>query len=581
MLRGFYRKHPESVEISLVSMGETAQETRPTILAICTSVEKVKGILKKYFSYDKSAYDLKVRKGKVLRSRKKHLPCRSMADTLDIHGLEPAANTDHQIFPHFGASIGACVEGRNLPPVSFGGTVEIDGVVYGMSVHHMLDEDNDSDDIDEFEARFPHRSSGFGAGSYSNEGSYHPNEDFYYSSDDVIQSGLEPEYSYEYETADEDNETDLFLPLEPGDKEGIPVDCGDGYYVTQPAIDDVSDEFFTSSDERDEEHINSHGLGEISASSGIRRTKANGQVHEIDWALFTFNKDRHPPPDLIQEGQRRFCKDKPSYPSGIVPCSELRDLSVHSMGRSSGLCAGKISAGMTSVKIYGRKTPSQSYEVKCTEKAGNMLGIPGDSGAWIIENETARVCGTVLAWSSRKRVAYISPMDIQLEDIAKVLDAGKVSLASGEVVYERETSGSSTRQLVPPLVIFSVGSIGILPERRTTVPVSNDLDSDAFKVDSDGDDADDEDEDRHDNDDNNKDKDGAKTIQNTTLSLRPPMLPICINDNNNQRERQLPTHDLDPIPAAIDKMRITADITALGDLERIRVPNNPIAGGIK
>src|SRR6187551_3371565 len=71
-LKHFYRKNPESVEISLESIGESPQVTKPTVLVICTSVSKVRAILKKKmgaFFEGNGALGLKVCRGQVLRSR--------------------------------------------------------------------------------------------------------------------------------------------------------------------------------------------------------------------------------------------------------------------------------------------------------------------------------------------------------------------------------------------------------------------------------------------------------------------------------------------------------------------------------
>jgi hypothetical protein len=54
--------------------------------------------------------------------------------------------------------------------------------------------------------------------------------------------------------------------------------------------------------------------------------------------------------------------------------------------------------------------------------------VPGDSGAWVFDKTTGRVCGHVLAWSEQSRTAYISPMQVLLEDIARTLGARKVIL---------------------------------------------------------------------------------------------------------------------------------------------------------
>ena len=47
----------------------------------------------------------------------------------------------------------------------------------------------------------------------------------------------------------------------------------------------------------------------------------------------------------------------------------------------------------------------------------------GDSGAWVIDNATGRVCGHVLAYSSKSNAAYIAPMEVLLKDMAKTLSA--------------------------------------------------------------------------------------------------------------------------------------------------------------
>lgn len=47
----------------------------------------------------------------------------------------------------------------------------------------------------------------------------------------------------------------------------------------------------------------------------------------------------------------------------------------------------------------------------------------GDSGAWVIDNASGGVCAHVLAWSSANNTAYISPMEILLDDMARTLGA--------------------------------------------------------------------------------------------------------------------------------------------------------------
>ena len=474
VLRNFYKKYPESVEISLESIGESPTTTKPTILVICTSVNKVRSILKKSLVYDKSTYGLKVCRGKVVRSRK-HGPKRSMADEL---GNIKAANGDHQDRPMNGASIGAYVGERHLPPVSFGGLIMVDNKPYGMTVHHMLDDPSDGEEEEEETPAPIHRSS-----AYSSE-----LPDLTLSESSVFDSGDE-EYMYtlsDYESdfsegeqesddeIEEDEEYDDTLSddyMEPGDVKGIPQGCGEEYLITQPAIDDVSEDFFPNEETRDEDHLDSFQLGEVYASSGIRRRTENGTVHEIDWALFEFSEERCPQENHIKNGDR-FCHRKPSeYPRAVAPAKDLSNLEVHCMARTSGLQSGRILPGLVIVKIFGRQTPSSSYQV-----AGKMLGIPGDSGAWVVDNKDGRACGHVLAWSSKKRVAYICPMDVLVRDIGETLNATSISLPGGEELYSRAKSIAPTSAPIT-LAEPNIRIQNENEEQRETIGVNADINS--------------------------------------------------------------------------------------------------------
>jgi hypothetical protein len=352
VLRGFYKKYPESVEISLESIGESATTTKPTILVICTSVNKVRSILKKYLIYDKSTYGLKVCRGKVVRSRHQGVK-RSMAANTDVK----PANGEHQERPSNGASIGAYVGERHLPPVSFGGLIMVDDKPYGMTVHHMLDDPSDAEDDVDTAAPIMRSSAHFDLPDLT-----HSESSFYSSGDE--------EFMYELSDYDSDASSDAGSDvsdleseqedsedgMEPGDIKGIPRGCGEEYLITQPAIDDVDDDFYPSEETRDEDHLDSFQLGEVYASSGIRRRVENDIVHEIDWALFDFESHRRPDKNQI-EGQP-FCAAKSTYPLTVAPTSDLSDLQVHCMARTSGLQSGRILPGMVIVKIFGRQTPS-------------------------------------------------------------------------------------------------------------------------------------------------------------------------------------------------------------------------------
>lgn len=344
------------------------------------------------------------------------------------------ANGDHQERPSNGASIGAYVDERHLPPVSFGGLIMVDDKLYGMTVHHMLDDPDDGDNEQETQEPILRSS----AAAYDMP-------DLTYAESSVYSSGDE-EFMYDltdYESDFTDDQSDFGLEdddlstmsddeyddgYEPGDVKGIPQGCGEEYIITQPAIDDVDEEFYPSEDTRDEDHLLSCNLGEVYASSGIRRRVEDGTVHEIDWALFEFNPDRCPDKNCVSTSTR-FGLRTDEYPLTAVATGELAGLDVHCMARTSGLQTGRILPGMVIVKIYGRQTPSASYQV------AGRLGVPGDSGAWIVDNDRGRACGHVLAWSSKKQTAYICPMDVLLRDIGETLNAQTVAFPGGDDVY--------------------------------------------------------------------------------------------------------------------------------------------------
>jgi hypothetical protein len=339
-------------------------------------------------------------------------------------------NKDFQPRPLNGASIGAYIDGHPLPPVSFGGVIMIDDKPYGLTVHHMLDDPDDADDDSHDSQPVTMRSSdhllhlpGPEARSSYDASQDYDEFDFEISEAGSDTSSVMSSYSDEYGSGDDEDGQ----PKEPGDIEGIPEGCGADYLVTQPAMDDVDDEFFPSEDAADEDFLCSFKLGEIYASSGLRRRYEKGVAHEIDWAIFEFEPERLPLGNHIKDGAK-VCRSQSPYPVKVAPWSKLHDLEVHCMARTTGLQTGRILPGMSVVKIFGRQTPSQSYQVS------GRLGMPGDSGAWLIDNEQGRACGHVLAWSSRKKVAYICPMEILLSDIAETLGARTVCFPSAAVV---------------------------------------------------------------------------------------------------------------------------------------------------
>lgn len=469
-LRAFYRKNPESVEISLESIGEAPHRTKPTVLVVCTSVGKVKAILKKKLGdlFDGTqGVGLKVCRGHMLRSRYDSVG-RSMSGEEGSGQEVVAANPDYQRQPTNGASIGAWIGDRHLPPVSLGGMLTVDERLYGMTVHHMLDDPELNRKAGKQEAtRSMAGTQGITdldawyAAQYQATSDTEPDssgtEDYaceFSDSDSLSESAVTSDYS-----DDDDEDEEYEDDSEPGDIPGIEPGCGEDYIITQPALDDVDDDFYPSAETQDEDHLATCTLGEMYASSGIKRRTENGWVHEIDWALFQFHDERLPPGNIIpiispdspsKRNQRPLSKVPASNvsPTTIVPTSRLPGLQVQCMARTSGLQTGLIMQAVATVKIYGRTSPSQTYQVSGTrpppdssphpKQSSLPMGIPGDSGAWVIDREQGRVCGHILAFSERKRVAYICPMDVLVLDIAETLEANEIRLPGGEVVYLRE-----------------------------------------------------------------------------------------------------------------------------------------------
>ncbi|KAF2431427.1 hypothetical protein EJ08DRAFT_587448 [Tothia fuscella] len=465
---------PETVSIDLIGVGETALSAKPTIFITCCSTSRIRSVINRKFSYDNDTFDLRIRRGRVRRSKATRASQRAPAHRSmmnEEYGDEGAPlNPFHQERPLCGASIGAYVGDKHLPPVSFGGVIRVDGEHYGMTVHHLLDSPSDDDSEDEAaggaERSSARRSDGFDswlAGIAEHPTLQRVPTDSVFAleisddEEDLELSSVEDESEYieedEYDTSEEESEgesveTGVSQRTE-GDLKGIQPGGGSNILVTQPALDDVDEDFFPNEEDKDDDHLDSHKLGHIHASSGIRRWNRNGTKHEIDWALLQLDENRIQPYNLVQGGRKHLTKpniasrlsarllepvcrgvvyqpEDDEYPIKIARSNELSNLRVHCFGRTSGLQGGIISEAMSAVRIYRRRSFSRSWHV-----VGNF-GVGGDSGAWVIDNEQGRVCGHVLAWCERNAVAYICPMEVLLEDIKKTLGAKSVSLPGGE-----------------------------------------------------------------------------------------------------------------------------------------------------
>lgn len=488
----------ESCSASLMMVGSSPETAKTTICIQCTSVDKVRKSLRDGFKC-KVGWGLVILKGEVRRSGKSR---KGKARKGDARGKTPEApKSAYQERPSFGASVGAFRDQEHLPPVSFGGVIMVDGEHFGMTVHHMLDAPSDDEDEDEAHgdgqrcsaprpSSWVQRTSSTEAGNFdacagSDDDDDDTNLDVSDSESEC--STIRPDYidiesgngaffwfSDEFEEAPElDNDEsdsgsdDSSDPNEEddwseGDVCGIDLGEGEEIYVTQPALDDVEEDVFPCLEDRDEDHLDSHSLGYIHASSGIRRVVAADVKHEIDWALIRINDDRLSGRNDISHGPSKTKKSKNRRKSGVepskipvakqissvAPCSSLARLHVQSHGRTSGLQSGRISAAPALVRLHGRQSFSSSWVVE-----GGGFGIPGDSGAWIYEAESGQLCGHVLAWGSQSKTAYMAPMEVLFDDIKKTLGAGTVGLpGDGSVAYKSadyasveavDTAGSS------------------------------------------------------------------------------------------------------------------------------------------
>ena len=127
--------------IDLLGIGTSRETSQTTIVVTChpAAVGLVRTYLKKKFTYDTNTFELKVRKGGTAR-RSSGWPYR-MRLANRAQGSHPTtiSNQVYQQRPSSGASIGACRDEKDLPPGTFGGVIAVDGMLYGLTCHHLLD----------------------------------------------------------------------------------------------------------------------------------------------------------------------------------------------------------------------------------------------------------------------------------------------------------------------------------------------------------------------------------------------------------------------------------------------------------
>ncbi|KAM5469207.1 hypothetical protein MauCBS54593_004560 [Microsporum audouinii] len=491
LLQKILKDSPESCSATLLVAGETIDTAKTTICVTCTNVRKVRAALKKYFEYDRENWNLIVIRGDIKRSkvpRKKRRKPQTNKHIVSPEVSTPDFNSKYQRKPICGASIGAFRYDEHLPPVSYGGAILVDGIPYGMTVHHMLDtpcdDDDDYDDgYDDDDGDYPPRSA---ANYIPNPAITSSNATFSWGDDNLPEAAYPLEFSddedgddgqsithsldesfddhwlsdgYSSDEGDDYGGFDDDDAASVGDTVGVEPDEEPKIMVTQPALDDVHEDFFPTPEDKDDEHLASHSLGFVHASSGVRRWTKDGIKHEVDWALIKIDLNRMEVKNLVpisspQGNDSRSNRRQPYGPTGsfrtltkIAKIGDLGGLNVQCCGRTSGFQSGRISKALTLVKMYGRQSFSTSFSVD-----GNF-GVPGDSGAWVF-NDKGQVCGHVLAWSEKSRSAYIAPMEILLNDIARTLCAYSVKLPGGdeEICYQ-DSSSSAPLQGIPPSVL--------------------------------------------------------------------------------------------------------------------------------
>jgi hypothetical protein len=402
LLQKILKESNESCGATLMMTGESTETARTTICVTCASVKKVRQALKKHFPIGRDDWDLIVVRGDIERSKvprnRKRKPAKTRPNgSNQIPFRQRELNPCYQQRPLCGASIGAFQNEEHLPPVSYGGAVLVDGQPYGLTVHHMLEAPSDDEGLGDDEPDAPSRSAGNWPQTPSTPATHqdlsytyaddNPSFEFEISDGEDDDASLSLGGDEEYWLSDDDSSDDDSIDggfdddddtASIGDTAGIDPGEEPRLLVTQPAIDDVHDDFFPSPEDRDDEHLASHSLGYVHASSGVRRWTRKGIKHEIDWALIKVDEARMDPRNIIVETSSALPlrpgmpQPPPIFLSQVTRMEELGGMPVHCCGRTSGLQNGQISKAMTLVKLHGRHSFSTSFCVN-----GNFGGKNG------------------------------------------------------------------------------------------------------------------------------------------------------------------------------------------------------------
>ena len=461
----------EAYTIMTFMAGETPQTAKPTIYMSCLSIVRATKILE-YVNKDQQYFDIKVAVGQTVHSKASKKRGRKAKKKTNAPAVVPQNNADgaitedkYQEKPACGASISAFVDEQHLGRATLGGFILADGEPFGMSVHHMLEDQ----DVDQgLEYVLDNRDSDENdSGGLPSESASMP---AYQATTHPLDDEFDPSI-LDHDFSDEDDE--LFTM---GDTMGTSPGGGRDKVVTQPALDDVDSDFFPNEEDKSDEHLQSHSLGYIHASSGRKQVKHGNDsiAHEVDWALFKVCDHRLDARNRIEDGDRFYHKAptlasfKP-HPCQIVAADALGDRQVHAIGATSGLAGGTILPDMVDQKMPGRVFSSTVWRFK------GEFGVGGDSGAWIVDNVTGAVCGHVTAWNERCSYGILTPMEVMLHDMERTL--GKAVALPTSSPTERDsytdqviTPPASHKQRAQPMNVPATDEAIDLPSASTTPP---------------------------------------------------------------------------------------------------------------
>lgn len=215
MLNTALKDTPESCSLSLMMFGSSPESAKTTICVQCAQITKVRDVLRKRFR-PKKGWGVVILNGEVRRSGQKRRPRRSgyNAKTQSRRTIaRKPREQKYQVRPSSGASIGVFKDHEHLPPVSFGGTILVDGDPFGLTVHHMLDipSDDEEDDDQRPTQDQPKRAA---APAKTVPGQFDPSADvrFMQSEEDLSRFSDFEISDDEYEGSDDDSDTSTIRP---------------------------------------------------------------------------------------------------------------------------------------------------------------------------------------------------------------------------------------------------------------------------------------------------------------------------------------------------------------------------------